>query len=62
MSLFEDPAHWRKRAEEMRQLALVAEPGIEMLLESGAQSYDDLAARAEKRLNEATVKTNPSAH
>jgi len=33
-----------------------------MLLESGAQSYDDLAARAEKRLNEATVKTNPSAH
>jgi hypothetical protein len=33
MSLLDDPAHWRARAEEMRRLALAAEPGTRALLE-----------------------------
>jgi hypothetical protein len=57
MSLLDDPAHWRARAEEMRRLALAAEPGTRALLEIVAQSYDDLAARAEMRLGVEPDKT-----
>jgi hypothetical protein len=56
MSLFDDPAHWR-RAEEMRQLASTADPGTKALLEVVAQSYDELADRAEKRLGAKPEKT-----
>jgi hypothetical protein len=59
VSLFDDPAHWRARAEDMRRQALAAseEPGTRVLLEIVAQSYDDLAARAEKRRRSNPDKT-----
>jgi hypothetical protein len=41
----------------MRRLALAAEPGTRALLEIVAQSYDDLAARAEMRLAAEPDKT-----
>ena len=57
MSLLDDPAHWRARAEEMRRLALTADPGTKALLEVVAQSYDELADRSEKRLGAKPGKT-----
>ena len=61
MSLLDDPALWRARADELRRLASAAseEPGTRALLEIVAQAYDDLAARAEKRLGSKTDKTQP---
>jgi hypothetical protein len=50
MSLLDDPNYWRVRAEDMRRLAAAEpDPSTRALLEVVAQSYDDLAARAEKR-------------
>jgi hypothetical protein len=59
MPLLDDPAHWRARADEMRLLADTADPGTEALLEVVAQSYDELADRAEKRLGAKPDKTQP---
>jgi hypothetical protein len=59
MSLLDDPAHWRARAEEMRRLASTADPGTKALLEVVAQSYDELADRAEKRLGAKPDKIQP---
>jgi hypothetical protein len=51
MSLLDDPAHWRRRAAETRQIArTVSDPGTKALLEVVAESYDELSARAERRL------------
>jgi hypothetical protein len=50
MSLIEDPGHWRRRADETRQLALNEHSNeTKVLLELVAQSYDDLAVRAAAR-------------
>jgi hypothetical protein len=59
MFFLDDPAHWSKRADEMRRLAVASsdQPGTRALLEILAQSYDELAARAEKRL-----ESNPGKH
>ena len=48
---FDQPEHWRQRAEEMRRLAegvsdLVAKAGMLQI----ADQYDRFAARAEERL------------
>jgi hypothetical protein len=59
MSLLDDPAHWRVRAEEVRRLANAADHGTKALLEIVAQSYDELADRAEKRLGAKPDKTQP---
>ena len=51
MSLLDDPDYWRSRAEDLRRLAVAEpDPGTRAMLEISAKSYDDLAARAEKRL------------
>ena len=59
MSLLDDPVHWRVRAEEVRRLANAADLGAKALLEIVAQSYDELADRAKKRLGAKSDKTRP---
>jgi hypothetical protein len=58
MFFLDDPAHWSKRADEMRRLAHASteEPDTKAQLEILAQSYDELAARAERRLESSPEK------
>ena len=48
-ALLNDPLHWRKRAQEMRALAAVADDETKLGLEKIAQEYDRLAERADLR-------------
>jgi hypothetical protein len=61
MPLLDDPAHWRARADEMRLLADTADSGTEALLEVVAQSYDELADRAESASAQSPTRPSPSA-
>jgi hypothetical protein len=47
-SVANDPAHWKKRAEEARALAESDDVSKQMMLQI-ARDYDHLAERAEKR-------------
>jgi hypothetical protein len=61
--LYNDPEHWRKRAEDARALArLMSDPiGKEAMMEI-ADKYDRLAARAVERLAQgAQGPTKPAA-
>jgi hypothetical protein len=49
----------RPRGRNAPTLADTADPGTEALLEVVAQSYDELADRAEKRLGAKPDKTQP---
>ena len=48
-ALLNDPLHWRKRAQEMRALAAVADDDTKHRLAKIAEEYDRLAERAELR-------------
>jgi hypothetical protein len=49
--LKDDPAHWRRRAEEARRLAReLSDPTAKATMLEIAQSYEQLAFLAEKRL------------
>ncbi len=55
--LLGDPAHWHKRAKEMRRLAQdMAEPEIKRTMLNIAADYETLAKRAEER--RATERTD----
>jgi CHASE3 domain sensor protein len=61
--LYNDPEHWRERAEDARALArLMSDPvGKEVMMEI-ADSYDRLAARAVERLAQSSQgSTKPAA-
>jgi len=50
-SVYNDPAHWRGRAAKTREIAAqLTDPKDKGLLASIAESYDRLAADAQKRL------------
>jgi hypothetical protein len=50
-SIYNDPAHWRARAARTREIAAqVRDSKDKRLLVSVAESYDRLAADAERRL------------
>jgi hypothetical protein len=49
--LINDPAHWRKRAEQARRIAdQLDDPLSKKTMLEIAQSYEKLAARAQTRL------------
>ena len=49
-ALLDKPERWRKRAEEIRTIADgMCDPGAKQLMLGLAESYDDLAKRAEDR-------------
>ena len=49
-SVADDPAHWKKRAEEARALAdLMSDDVSKQMMLQIARDYDHLAERAEKR-------------
>jgi hypothetical protein len=57
--LFENPAHWRHRAEEMRVLAEdMREPSAKETMLRLAEDYERLARRAEERANSADDAAN----
>jgi hypothetical protein len=48
--LFDDPKHWRKRAEQARTLAeQMSEPASKKMMLDIAKDYERLAERAEQR-------------
>ena len=50
--LFENPAHWRHRAKEMRALAdEMREPGAKETMLRLAEDYERFAIRAAERAN-----------
>jgi hypothetical protein len=52
MGRFDDPRHWRKRAEEARRIAERTEdPAAPQSILVQAAGYDALAERAEARAN-----------
>ena len=56
--IFENPAHWRQRAEETRVIAAdLTDPMGKQMLLGVALAYDSLAVRAEQRkdLQEALI-------
>jgi hypothetical protein len=51
-SIANDPEHWRKRAQEMRDLAAeIKDPLSKQTMLRIAEDYDRLAKRAEGRLS-----------
>jgi hypothetical protein len=49
--LFNDPKHWRERAQEARATAeQIPDPDARQKMQEIAESYDRLARRAEERL------------
>jgi hypothetical protein len=55
-SIYNDPVHWRARAAKTREIAAqVRNAKDKRLLASVAESYDRLAASAERRLSENAV-------
>ena len=49
--LLANPAHWRLRAQEVRQRAKQLDDPEAKALQSMADKYEDLAARAEEWMN-----------
>jgi CHASE3 domain sensor protein len=61
--LYNDPEHWRKRAEDARALArLMSDPVGKQMMTEIAGSYDRLAGRAVERLTQSNQGlTKPAA-
>jgi hypothetical protein len=58
VSILDNPAHWRARAEESRALAEeLHEPEARRLMLQVAESYDRLANNADKRWAEKVAPT-----
>jgi hypothetical protein len=50
LTLLNDPAHWRQRAQEARSIAdQLHDPAAKQAMLGVAQNYDQLATIAEKR-------------
>jgi len=59
--LFNDPKHWRERAEEARRHAeQMADAEAKRTMLGIADSYEQLARKAEARLAEAMLAQKPS--
>jgi hypothetical protein len=55
--LFDDPKHWRQRAEEARVLAeQMSDPASKEMMLGIAKDYQRLAVRAEQRAQEERKK------
>lgn len=49
-SIFDDPAHWRQRAEEARQMAdRIDDPAAKKTMQDIADAYDRLVAILESK-------------
>ena len=61
-SFINDPEHWRARAREMRALATLAQDEEARAAMLGvAEQYEQLARRAETRMNGAPAQPNAKA-
>ncbi len=57
LSYVNDPAHWRRRAEETLTIAeSMSDPVSRQILEDVARGYEQLATRAEERLARASLE------